>query len=129
MSYPLHESQVELMQKASSKKRELYLYEKIKEHGLIWSLCSDDGWVNMLFDEQQCLPVWPHPQFAQSLIKGNWADTVPTEITLSDFVNKWLPGMIEDETAVALFIGQEGTASVVSAQEMLDQLIEFQSVV
>ena len=73
---------------------------------------------------QECLPVWPHSDYASALAKGSWADCKPYKIELSYFLDKWIPGMIQDERKVAVFTTPNEKGIVLNPKTLSEDLSE-----
>lgn len=71
---------------------------------LVWSLRDENGWVS-LADEAGArgFPVWPHPDYALACATDAWAGNIPAEISVHEFVEKWLPNLAEHGASVAVF--------------------------
>jgi hypothetical protein len=104
-------------------------YEYFVEHaaasGTVWSLADEQGWV-LMGDEygRVYVPVWPHPRFAAACIADNWAATEPRPIGLTEWREKWLPGIAADERLPAVFPTPAGRAIVVEPHELERNLEE-----
>jgi hypothetical protein len=89
----------------SGQDRYALFVEQVANSQQIWSLRTRSGWVTMGQDTSSgpIVPVWHHSRFAEPLIGGDWADAEVTGITLRDWVDRWLPGMIKQGTKIAVF--------------------------
>ena len=123
MSETLSQQQRDAVLGLSADKRYDYFVGKVVETGQVWSLRSDKGWVMVSTDGAQCLPVWPHPDFARDWATGDWADCQPVSIDLKAWTERWLPGMQEDEIAVAVFPSADEQGVVVEPEELLDSMV------
>ena len=86
----------------------------------VWALANDEGWRTMQADDRIALPVWPKQAIAAA---GAAEGEEARAISMQDFTEKWLPGMVTDGTQVAIFpLGDEGI--VVDAGELLEELEE-----
>ncbi len=120
MTDKLTNSELRRVASLSGDERYDYFVEKIVEWGEVWSLYSDDGWVGVTSqDGEECLPVWPHRDFAAEWVSGEWADCTPTAISLEVWVERWIPGMEKDGTLLAVFPNGEGEGVVVTPDELL----------
>ncbi len=93
----------------------------------VWSLCSDEGWAVISDDGEEYLPVWPVAELAASWATDGYSDCQPKSIALQAWLEKWLPGMIEDGLQLAVCPDIEGEGVVISAQELLDDFQESMS--
>ncbi|WP_300425321.1 DUF2750 domain-containing protein [Thalassolituus sp.] len=88
---------------SDNKRYELFL-SKVAEFGEVWSLANEEGWVTVVTDEgENCLPVWPHPDYALDWATGDWADCEPKMIPLDVWLERWTPGLDQDETLLVVF--------------------------
>lgn len=78
--------------------------ERVANTQQIWSLRTRAGWVTMGdASAGQIVPVWPDSRYAETFIGGDWADAQVTGITLRDWVERRVPGMIKQGTRIAVF--------------------------
>lgn len=123
MTYDLNASEFHAVGMLSPDGRYEYFVEKVVAGGEVWSLQSDDGWVVMSSDEgEECLPVWPHRDFAAEWASGEWADCRPAAIGLDEWVDRWTPGMEQDGTLLAIFPDEYSEGTIVSPGELLESI-------
>ena len=67
---------------------------------------------------KQFIPVWPHPIYAEACALDSWKDHQPRSITLTNWLNKWIPGMQKDGLGIAVFPTYKGNGVIVSAKEL-----------
>src|SRR5690554_7178361 len=48
----------------SNYQRYQYFIDMVSEQGEIWSLANDEGWVTLSAEGDNCLPIWPHADYA-----------------------------------------------------------------
>jgi len=89
-----------------------HFIEKVCELGLVWGLFND-GWAAGKVDGVDVIPVWPERELAAACATDDWADLLPKEIALRDFLEKWIPGATADGTRFAVFPTVSQKAAVV----------------
>lgn len=83
--------------------RHSYFVRKVADTQCVWGL-NRSGWAMVSDNEgRKLLPFWPEEEFADACASGLWIDYVPKSIEISDFLEKWLPGMQRDGLGVAVF--------------------------
>jgi len=103
-----------------------YLIRKIADFEEVWGL-YDSGWALMsesIPDIQRAFPVWPEKEFAEICAQGPWKSYCAKKISLNDFIEKWIPGMSDDGTMIAMFPTPQAKAVVVQPNEFLDLIKE-----
>ena len=80
-----------------------------------WCLVSDE-------DGVQAFPVWPDQQFADACVNSIDKET-SAKISLQDWLEKWLPGMMGDGRKVAVFPTPDEQGIVVSPSQLIDDLL------
>ena len=80
-----------------------YFRETVKAQKAVYILVDDDGAVMLNAEEEDCIPVWPNPEFAASWATDDWQGCEPKEIDLATWRARWTRGMEEDELYVAVF--------------------------
>lgn len=126
MSYTLSDADFSAVAGKSADDRYDYLLDTIVREEKVWILSSDQGMVMMSSDGEQCLPVWPHPDFASEWATGDWEDCSPDSVDLQSWLERWLPGMEADGVTLAVFPAADEETVVVDPREMLELLQERQ---
>jgi hypothetical protein len=104
--------------------RYLYFIRKITDFELIWGLYNE-GWAmagNQL--NQEVIVFWPERGFAEICQTGAWKNYKPKEITLADFISKWLPGMEKDNKKAGVFYTPKGQGVVLEPGKILQDINE-----
>ncbi len=85
MAWFVSEEEVDRARALDVDARYAYAIDKIREHGELWTLESDDGWVVRRTDHGlPSIPIWPHERFAEIEATGAWQDARPSRILLVD---------------------------------------------
>ncbi len=89
----------------SSDDRYAYAVDKIRDHGEIWSLKSENGWVlgcdpkgNPVF------PIWPHEKYAVETAIGDWCDSYPEMIPIEKWINEFSNQLKENNTVLGVMM-------------------------
>ena len=102
-----------------------YALEQMIKHDHLWGLFGDNGWLLLKADDDACMPVWPHAEFAQAWEKDDFPDCKPKQIDFAAWKEQWLPGMQNNGTLVLVFpMSEDEEGIVIEAQEMLDCIDE-----
>jgi len=123
MTWTIDQKEFEKVLRARPEKRYDYFVWKVAEWGEVWSLWSD-GWVLMGTNQEEVVPVWPHPMFAAHTAVQEWVGYVPKKIALDDWLNKWTPGMEKDHRLVAVFPTRQGKTITVSPLSLKNDIEE-----
>ncbi|MGY0219317.1 DUF2750 domain-containing protein [Endozoicomonadaceae bacterium StTr2] len=124
MAYKLNSQQYENVCRLSDDQRLDYFLKKVTDFEEIWSLHSNDGWVALSSaDGEDCLPIWPHPDFAKAWATGDWSDCTPKAIKLDYWIERWTPGLERDHTMLAVFPVGEEEGIVLSPAELQESLV------
>ncbi|MGA8884051.1 MAG: DUF2750 domain-containing protein [Acinetobacter sp.] len=83
-----------------------------------WALCATPT-------GQKALAVWKNRSLAKLLIKDNWGNYQPEEISLKDFIEKVIPFLREQNTAVSLDLTPEGQNILVAPEKLLLDLKKY----
>lgn len=98
---------------------------EVVEHGDVWTLKGDDGFIAFSDDEgRDCFPFWPDAACARALATDDWADCRPEPLALDIFMSRWLPGMAKDGRLAAVFPAPDGSGVVIEAETLLQDLRE-----
>ena len=89
----------------------------------VWSLRSANGWCLMADDSgAEMIPVWPHERFATACA-SNDSEEQAASISLDDWLDKWLPGILKDGRQVAVFPVPGGHGVIVSPTRLRADLL------
>ena len=126
MSYEPNEFEVRNVLRLPGDQRYGYLLTKAVDWLELWSCRDDNGWALGSHDGRETIPVWPARAYAELCLTGAWAGAQAQSISLGDWVEKWLPGMIRDDRLVAIFPTPDGKTTVVGPRafhaDIQDQL-------
>lgn len=118
MSWLLNSSEKASVESLTAAERVKYAINRIADWEELWSLRGPGGWV--LYSDiegRECIPVWPHQEFAASCADGDWLGTEPVSIPLDEWMEDWLPGISQDNRFVAIFPITTDNAAVITAHE------------
>ena len=114
MSWELSDAEISSAAGMSMEDRYEYFVDKVIGHGKIWSLKNEEGWVlGDTNDGGEAIPVWPHSDYAKACATGAWENNEPASIDLPEFLEKFVPKMIEDKRLLAVFEVGESPAIVI----------------
>lgn len=121
---------IENIVKMTEDERYDYFIRKIADFEQVWGL-NDNGWVLLGDDDgNQILPLWPEREFAELCAVDQWKNCKPESIELNNFLEKWIPGMINDKTLINIFLTPDAKGSVVSPptleSDLQDELEQYQ---
>ncbi|MBN2886788.1 MAG: DUF2750 domain-containing protein [Chromatiaceae bacterium] len=89
----------------------------------VWTLHSDAGFVSFSDEDgTPCFPFWSSAEQAQALAEEDWSDCRPEPLALTDFMERWLPGLERDERLVSVCPAPDGSGMVVDPRSLLDDL-------
>lgn len=123
MSYSLSRKEFHSVAGLGAEDRFDYFVEAVIDSGRVWTLGRDEGTVLMSFEGEDCLPVWPHPDFAEQWISGDWSDCRPLSIDMPAWLERWLPGLHEDGVVLAVFPSTEEEGMVIAPEELKQTLV------
>lgn len=119
MSYTLSATDKAAAQQLNDDERFNYFVNKAHEHQEVWILTDEHGCMMLTTeDEEDCIPVWPHADFAKEWAVGDWSQCRAEAISLAVWHSRWAPGMEEDELLVAVFPTNDESGMVVDPREL-----------
>ncbi len=122
MTAALTPIQIDAINAMSAEQRYDYFISQCAELKQVWGLSSDDGWVILPDEGEEHFPIWSHAELALQWAAGEFADCQPKAVALDEWLEKWLPGMEEDNLLAAVCPNQEGDAIVVAAEELREDI-------
>lgn len=87
---------------SSEDKRYEYFIKKVVDYEEIWGLYSEQ-WLTIKEGNMTIIPLWPKEEFIQENIKKSRHQYKSKSIDIYDFIDLWIPKIIETETSIALF--------------------------
>jgi hypothetical protein len=131
MSWSISGKEFENVVRLAPRARYEHFVKKVADWKEVWSLWKD-GWVLMGDkDENETVPVWPHPMYAEASALGEWLGYTPRKISLDDWLQKWTPGMAKDRRMVAVFPTNEGETITVDPfrlkADLQEELSKYES--
>lgn len=122
--YPLTDTERNAALQLNADYRYDHFISKVAQHGLLWVLKNEQGLLLLKDEEDTCLPVWPHPDYAQTWVQGELAAYEPQSITLEIFLERWADGLTQDGVALAVFPLADAPGTVVDAAELAEALAD-----
>ncbi|AEY00973.1 hypothetical protein GU3_06085 [Oceanimonas sp. GK1] len=123
MSYSLTEQDKATVLALGDDERFNHFVNRVCEQEEIWILTDEHGCMMLTTDDDEdCIPVWPHADYAKDWAVGDWKDCTPEAISLNVWLKRWVPGMTDDELLVAVFPTADETGVVVEPYELKDAL-------
>ena len=102
-----------------------YALAQMIEKQILRGLYGESGWVMLKADDDACIPVWPHKEFAEAWVKDDFPDCQPKQIDFVEWIDTWLPGMQNNNTLVLVFpLGEDEEGIMLEAEEMISCIEE-----
>ena len=119
MTYILTDADRAAAQTLGDDERFNHFVNKVCEQEQLWILTDEHGCMMLTSDDDEdCIPVWPHQDYAQEWAVDDWAQCKPEPLTLKVWQSRWVPGMEDDELLVAVFPTVDATGVVVEPGEL-----------
>ena len=119
MSYKMNPAQFTQVISLPAQERYAHFISKAVDWQELWTLKGPDGFVMFGDDSnQECIPVWPHPDYAASLAKDSWSNCTPESLHLNIFMSRWIPGMVKDKRMAVVFPTPNEKGIVVDPQRI-----------
>jgi hypothetical protein len=99
-----------------------YFIKKIVDYEEVWALLCDDGYAMANdADGNLAYPFWPRKEFAQYCAIDDWEGCSAVSINLYDFIDKWIPGIKDENLKISIFPNNDD-ASLVAPDVLLDDI-------
>ena len=118
MTQALDQDSIANIERFTPDERLKYLLKEVVKQKQIWILTDEDGCVMLNTEDEDCAPVWPNKEFAQSWATGEWQDCEPKAISLEKWYASWTSGLEEDDVFIAVFPNQDEEGLIISPQEL-----------
>lgn len=121
MPYKINQAQFDSVTALSSADRSSHFVAKVADWQQLWAVKNDEGWlVPITPDGLEYFPVWPHPDYAQKIADENFPGHVAVEISLEEFLSRWLPTCEKDNVKIAVFPNKEWVFWVMEPRDLAD---------
>ncbi|WP_252091313.1 DUF2750 domain-containing protein [Pseudomonas sp. MWU13-3659] len=119
----MHDKKLKNISSLMAEERLGYFVRKVSDFEQVWGL-YDDGWATSGLNGKEVVPFWPEKEFAELCAKDEWKGFSPCLIPMSDFLNKWLPGMHADSRLCQIFPVPSDGGVVMTATKLEEALRE-----
>ncbi|GAA3536629.1 DUF2750 domain-containing protein [Zobellella aerophila] len=127
MSYTLTTADKNAAQMMRDDERFNHFVARVCEHQELWILTDEHGCMMLTSDDDEdCIPVWPHADYARDWARDDWSHCTPEALSLQVWLARWVPGMEEDELLVAVFPTLDETGVVVEPRELEEAIVRKQ---
>lgn len=99
----LTNDQLETVNKMRPDERFNYCIKEIAKQRKVWILTDEHGCVMLNTEDEDCVPVWPHQEFAEQWATGDWEHCKAEPISTAKWFSRWTYGLEEDELSVVVF--------------------------
>ena len=123
MTYPLSPEEFQTTLAQDAEQRYHHFLQQAVLHNEVWILKDDEGCVSLSTDDEECIPVWPHPDYAKAWAGNDFAACEPYAVPLKTWLDRWVKGMSEDGVAVAVFPLADADGVVEDPPTMADDLL------
>ena len=114
----LSQQQLDEISAMPPEQRLRYFINQVVAEKQVWILTDEHGAVMLTTEDEDCIPVWPQKEFAQMWATGEWQGFEPKAIDLNHWMQKWTPGLEDDEIAVVVFPLSEDDGLVLDVAEL-----------
>ena len=123
MSQTLPPEEFQATQALDADARYDHFMQQVVTTGEMWILKDEQGCMLLTAEGDDCIPVWPHPDYAKAWAAEEWAKCEPYAISLKTWLDRWVKGMEEDGLAVAVFPLPEAIGVIEDPGEVADSLL------
>jgi len=99
----LSNEQLETVSKMRPDERFNYCIKEIAKNRKVWILTDEHGCVMLNTEDEDCVPVWPHQEFAEQWATGDWEHCKAEPISTAKWFSRWTYGLEDDELSVVVF--------------------------
>ena len=79
-----------------------YFISEVVSEGQIWILVDEYGSVMLNTEDEDCVPVWPSLEMAQTWATAEWDNCKAEAISLDKWHKRWTGGLEDDGFAVVI---------------------------
>lgn len=125
MPYELNPEQYKAVIALDGEQRCSHFIRRIADWEALWGVRNEEGWLVPVTPEGfEYFPVWPHPNYAQTITDKNYPGHQATEIPLEEFMTEWLPRFEVDKVKVAVFPNEDWSMWIMEPSDLLEALAD-----
>lgn len=123
MSWTLGDEELQRVLAWSVRARYAYAINKIREHGELWTLRSEGGWVVSCNPAgEKGIPIWPHERLARLEAVESWDDAEPSRISFEDWLTDSTAALFADND-LHVDVFSVGSSSMATDYSWLTELL------
>jgi hypothetical protein len=122
MAQALDEKQIKQILRNDDAQRASYFFKEVVSNNEVWILKDEHGCVMLNTEDEDCVPVWPNQEFAQTWATDEWQTCQAEAISLNKWFSRWTHGLIDDELALVIFPSQDEQGLVFYPEELEQEL-------
>ena len=115
--------EMKLVSNLSNEDKYDYFIDTVLESKEVWILRDEEGCASLESGADMVFPMWPKKEYSDSCISGEWAGYHSVSIGLDVFMERWLPGLLEDGIRLNL-LWMDGKGVEVAIADLLEDLKE-----
>ena len=122
---PMNELSFEDIEKMDCESRYEIFLSLVADEREIWVLINSENEFLKIHTEDEnieYLPVWPHPDFADSYAQNSNEKLTAKSIAAPEFFARWVPGLERDQLKVGVFPIKDGDVWILDPQELKSDL-------
>ncbi|QTH64984.1 DUF2750 domain-containing protein [Psychrosphaera ytuae] len=106
-------------------------FEEIAATQMIWALHDKetDGWVivdSVQFEDTDVMLLWSRESIAQSNCTDEWAQYVPTQISVAEWLEFWVEDLATDNVMIGLDWQEDGECPEMELVEFSQKIAEIE---
>ena len=123
MTWKMNDKEYESVFSLTAPGRYSHFIKRVADWEEVWTLSDSEGFAAAGDgDGNEAIPVWPHERYAAACAVEQWAAFRPEAIPLDEWMDDWIPGLIEDSRVVAVFPNREGKSAIVTPDRLRSDL-------
>jgi hypothetical protein len=119
---PIDKKTLNEIEKYTTEQRFKYFITEVQSNGEVWILTDEHGCMMLNSDDEDCVPVWPNEEFANTWATDDWALCKAEAISLEVWLSRWTIGLEEDELSVVIFPDHNEEGVVLYPNELSNDL-------
>ncbi|MFC1466140.1 MAG: DUF2750 domain-containing protein [Candidatus Brachytrichaceae bacterium NZ_4S206] len=125
MTWKINDKEISSVLALPPVRRYEYFVKKVADFEELWGLADERGWAMYGSDSgKELFPVWPHPKYAEMCATGSHSQCSPRRINLREWLESWLPQLLEEGRLVAVFPLPDDQAVFIAPDRLLIDLAE-----
>lgn len=124
MPYSLDHIEYQQIIALDHESRLAHFIEKVADWEELWAVSDGEGWLVQAKGDQAYISLWPHPRFAEDIVKRFMPKNQSAEMDFEFLLEELIPTLKQENIHIAVFPNQQWEGLLLNPDDFERQLLE-----